>query len=144
MMKSIKRLFVVTLVAASVGCAAPAPYDQKIEGIVLRGENGVGDVKVRFLSTNPEDTCDAPGIEAITDKAGKFSLDQKYIPSFPEKYVVAIHPYRLCIFIDSRWQKAWSLKTGPAPRSIVFKCFIAENNKKIEKCLVSWNSQAFM
>lgn len=106
MMKSIKRLFIVTLVAVSFGCAAPAPYNQNIEGVVLHGDNAVGDVKVRFLSTNTEGTCDASGLEAITDKAGKFMFSQKYIPTVTEKYAVVIHPYRLCVFIDGRWQTA--------------------------------------
>jgi hypothetical protein len=135
--------FIATLLAVLAGCTAKAPYNQNIEGIVLRGDNAIENIRVRFLSAYLEGACDAPGLEAVTNKDGKFTFSQKYVPSVTENYAVVVHPYRLCIFIDGRWQQAWSVSTGPAPGSIVFKCYVAEDNKKIEKCFVSWDKQEF-
>lgn len=137
--ESMKKLALFVMVAIVVGCVASTPYEQKIEGIILRDGVGVENVRVRFLSTSPKGTCEASGLEAATDRYGRFTFSQKYTPSKTENYAVVIHPYKLCIFVDGQWQTAWSLTTGPAPHSVVFQCFLDKRNKKVEKCLVSWD-----
>ncbi len=130
------------ILALLSGCFAPPPYEQKIEGSIFRDGEAASEVKVRFVSNYPE-TSENRGLEATTDHEGKFLLTQIYSPKWFEKIDVVIHPYRLYIFLDGKWQTAWSLTTGPAPRSVAFKCYLDEPMKKVEKCLVSWDKQPF-
>jgi hypothetical protein len=140
--ETMKKVIVWMVVVLLSGCFAPPPYEQKIEGFVFRDGKAASGVKVRFVSNAPE-TRENRGLETITDNEGKFSFTQKYSPEWSEKIDVIIHPYRLYIFIDGRWQTAWSLTTGPAPRSVSFKCYLDTKMKKVEKCLASWEKQPF-
>lgn len=136
------RIVLLALMTAVVtGCAAPAPYEQKIEGIILKSGAPATNVKVRFLSEYPEDSCEVPGLEATTDQSGKFKFNQQYIPSKTERYAVVIHPFRLCIYTDGKWKTAWKLTTGPAPSSIAFHCEM--NDKSETVCKVAWDGQGY-
>ncbi|NTV13646.1 MAG: carboxypeptidase regulatory-like domain-containing protein [Desulfobulbaceae bacterium] len=135
-MKKQLLLLVVTVVT---GCVMPTPYEQNIEGTVRSGGAPAANVKVRFIHEYPEDTCETPGLEAETDQTGKFSFNQLYTPSKNEKYAVVIHPYRLCISSSGQWKTVWKLKTGPAPKSIVFRCNL--EGKGDEACKVAWDGQ---
>jgi len=61
-----------------VGCVSQAPYEQKIEGIVLRNKKGVKDVAVRFLSTYPENNCDA--IHSPASLRASSGVHSPYLP----------------------------------------------------------------
>jgi hypothetical protein len=135
-----KIVLFALMVSIFTGCAAP-PYEQKIGGEVLKGEMPAANVKIRFISEYPEDKCESRGLEGTTDQSGKFSFNQLYTPANTENYAVVIHPYRLCIFIDREWKTVWKLTTGPAPKSIDFRCVLDKNGGA--KCKVSWNGQNF-
>jgi hypothetical protein len=137
-----KLLLLALVVGMITACAAPAPYEQKIEGVLLKGGAPAAGIKVRFLSEYPEGTCEAPGLlEAKTDPSGKFSFTQPYTPSKNEKYAVLIHPYRLCISTAGQWRTVWKLTTGPAPTNIVFRCELDDKGDAV--CKVAWNGQGF-
>lgn len=137
-MKLLLMALMMTIVA---GCAAPRPYEQKIEGVMLKGGAPVANVKIRFLSEYPEDTCEGQGLETTTDVSGKFSFKQHYKPSKTENYAVVIHPYRLCISAGEQWKTIWKLKTGPAPRNIAFRCELGEKGDSV--CKVAWDGQNY-
>lgn len=128
----------ITIVA---GCVAPKPYEQNIEGVMLKGGVPVANVTVRFLSEYPDDSCEGQGLEATTDESGKFSFKQIYAPSKTENYAVVIHPYRLCMSAGGQWKTIWKLKTGPAPGKIAFRCEI--DGKGDSVCKVAWDGQEY-
>lgn len=136
------RILLLALMAAVLtGCVAPAPYEQKIEGIILKSGAPATNVKVRFLSEYPEESCEVPGLEATIDQSGKFKFNQQYIPTKTERYAVVIHPFRLCINTDGKWKTVWKLKTGPAPKSINFRCRLNGNGGAV--CDFSWDGQNY-
>jgi hypothetical protein len=77
------------------------------------------------------------GAEIGESLGGQVIFKQQYIPSKTEKYAAVIHPYRLCIFAEGKWNTVWKLTTGPAPRSINFRCVV--NDKDNASCKVIWD-----
>jgi hypothetical protein len=136
-----KLLLLAVMMAIVAGCSAPDPYEQNIEGIMLKSGEPLANVKVRFLTEYPEDTCEGQGLETTTDESGKFSLKQLYKPSKVEDYAVVIHPYRLCMSTGGHWKTIWKLKTGPAPKKIAFRCELDEKGNAV--CKVAWDGQGY-
>ena len=136
-----KLLLLVVMISILTGCSARKPYEQKIEGVMLKGGAPAPNIKLKFRSEYPEDTCEGPGLETTTDESGKFTFRQVYKPSKMEDYAVVIHPYRLCMFTGNKWKTIWALKTGPAPGKIAFSCELDENGNAV--CKVAWDGQDY-
>jgi hypothetical protein len=122
-------------VLAPQGCSGDS-YQQEIRGVLSDHGQPSRSVRVRFRSSSPE-TCDGPGVEAITDQEGRFRLRQEYSPSLVENFAVLIHPYRLCANDVGQWEMVWHETTGPAPHTLDFEC-----DRGRHACRVSWNGQA--
>jgi len=129
------KYFMATAIAL-VACGA---YDQQVRGRLLYQNKPVVSSRIRFLSSGPKEICDAPGLKALTDAAGAFTVHQAYTPSIFENFAVAIHPYRLCVERNGRWERVWSAKSGPAPRTLDIECKLG--GIEATQCRSSWNGQ---
>jgi hypothetical protein len=135
--------YAIAAVAAAVsmvlGCGGT--YDQEVRGRLMNAGKPAVSVRVRFLSEGPRDSCDESGPEALTDEAGIFTIHKKYRRSVFENVAVVIHPYRLCVERDNRWERVWHITSGPAPRTIDLECKL-DRGQPVQ-CRASWNGQAF-
>ena len=125
-------------VSTLLGCGQ---YDQTVRGRLIDNGKPAVSVRVRFLSSGPRDRCDQAGPEALTDKVGMFAIHQNYQRSFLENFMVAIHPYRLCVERAGRWVRVWGITSGPAPRAIDLECKL--DRGQAVQCRTSWNGQSF-
>jgi hypothetical protein len=126
-------------IALLAGCGRPAAYEQEIGGSLERDGHAATSVRVRFISSNTQQTCGEPNVEALTDDQGRFRFQLRYEPLWFERIDVVIHPYRLCVFEGSSWRSLWDLTTGPAPRHVDFRCKTDAVGKP--PCEVLWNDQ---
>jgi hypothetical protein len=116
-------------------------YPQEVGGIITENGGPLGSLRVRFLSTGPEGTCEASGPEATTDATGRFLVSQVYSRSIVEEWAaVVVHPYRLCVDRNDVWQLLWHETTGPAPHTLDLRCTIEGTSGR---CQASWEKQPF-
>lgn len=130
-------LAVGILASALTGCGET--YEQKVMGYVTEGGRPAAYLPVRFLASGDTETCDLPGAETRTDQMGVFKISQPYRRSALENFVVAIHPYRVCVQRNDQWTRVWSVTTGPAPRKLDLECRLGDT----VECRASWNGQPY-
>ena len=123
------------LVACTAACGS---YNQRIRGTLRENGEPLPSLPVRFISAQPEGSCEVGGLEAVTDSTGQFEMSQLYERSFVENVAVVNHPYRLCVKRNGTWAMIWHETTGPAPSSLELQCVL----DKSVPCEASWNGQA--
>jgi hypothetical protein len=131
-------LFVTFLITTAVlaGCAglSPPPHEQQFQGVILKDKKPATSMRVRLVNGAADD-CAAKGLEAVTDKRGRFKINHAGTASRAQR------PYVLCVESDDSWEKLWSDTRTPAPHSLEFECDLADRTR--DKCWVSWDKEGF-